>query len=389
MTQSNSKLNSAFLNRISHDIRTPMNSINGFIAMAKKYAHDGDKVIDYLNKIDVSVNQLFDLISQVMEMSEIGTGKIGLDMVPVNISDKFSSQVSVLEEQAQELGLQFHHSLDINHNYVMADDNRMSQITFNVVGNAMKYTPKGGRVYLHIGENPCNRPGMANYTFTVTDTGIGMSREFMETMFEPFTREDNATVNKIHGAGLGLTIVRSLVDMMGGEINVESHPGEGTKFEFSLDLPIDTDAEHDLEISRSVQEATIESLKGHRVLLVEDNELNREIARLILEEHGIITEEADDGDVAVEMVRKVTEQGMYDYYSFILMDIQMPRMDGLEATAQIRSIPTPPGVHIPIIAMTANAFAEDRQQVIAAGMDEHIAKPIDVDNLWTTLARFI
>lgn len=387
MAQSANKAKTSFLNSMSHDIRTPLNAIRGFTSMAMKSAGDEEKVMDYLGKIDVSGQQLLSLINQVLEMSRIESGKVELNEKPVNIREKFEALSTILTEQAKTKGLVFNRSLvNMQHFHVLADDARMGQIILNIAGNAMKYTPTGGVIDFILTEVPCEREGHARYVFTVSDTGIGMSDEYQKVMYEPFTREKTSTVSKIQGSGLGMSIVKNLVDVLGGKIEVHSAPGKGTRFDVTIDFRIDEEGEAD---ALQIESACYIPFAGKRILLVEDNELNREIARFILEDKGFRIEEADDGDIAVEKVRKIVDNGDYGYYDAILMDIQMPRMNGFEATREIRRLTLSAGFHIPVIAMTANAFQEDRKAAIDAGMDEHVAKPIDVAGLVEVLAKFI
>lgn len=384
--ESANKSKTDFLFNMSHDIRTPMNAITGFTMMAKKYLDDKERVADYLNKIDISGKQLLTLINQVLEMSRIESGKMEFEYKPVNIYDRFSSMVVVLNEQAKVNGQEFTYSLDnITHGNVLADDARMESITLNIAGNAMKYTPEGGKIGFRLEEIPCEREGYGRYAFTVSDTGIGMSEEYLKKLFEPFSREKNTTLSKIQGTGLGMAIVKKIVDQLGGSIEVQSEKNKGTTLVVTVDFELDG------EQADNIKEAEIEevSFEGRRILVTEDNEMNREIAKDILEEYGFVVEEADDGTVAVEKVKDIVERGDAGYYDLILMDVQMPLMGGYEATEEIRRITESKGIHIPIIAMTANAYEEDRQNAIAAGMDEHIAKPIVLPKLLETMAKFV
>lgn len=382
------KSKTRFLFNMSHDIRTPMNAITGFTSMAKKNIEDSEKVTDYINKIEISSQQLLMLINQVLEMSRIESGKVELEEKPVDIRDNYRSLVTVLSEQAKTHGLEFHHSFtNVRHFHVLADPARMSQITLNLTGNAIKYTPQGGRIDYDFSEIPCPREGYARFSFTVSDTGIGMSEEFQKEIFEPFSRENSTTVSHIQGTGLGMSIVKSLVDLAGGTINVQSEIGKGSRFEVTIDFKI-SEAEAQAT-DASVQKPSNGNFQGHRVLLVEDNMLNREIARFLLEEQGLEVDEAEDGDVAVDIMKKHAAKGDYMHYDFILMDVQMPRMNGYEATARIREILAPAGTHVPIIALSANAFEEDRKKSCEVGMDAHIAKPVDIGELWSTLSQFV
>ena len=387
MAQSANKSKTNFLFNMSHDIRTPINAITGFTTMALKSLKDEDKVKNYLNKIDVSGQQLLMLINQVLEMSRIEAGKIEFDEKPINIRKSNESIITILAEQAKSAGLEFHHSIsDVTHYKVLADEARMSQITLNIVSNAIKYTPKGGRIDMLFKENDCKKEGYASYTLSVIDTGIGMSKEFQKVLFEPFSREKSSTVSKIQGTGLGMSIVKSLVDILGGTIEVQSELGKGTRFDVTIEFKLN---EKDNSVKTQRQKAVSAHFKGRKVLLVEDNEFNREIAKFILEENGLNVEEAEDGDIALQKIKELYKKGDYKYFDFILMDIQMPRMNGFDATKKIRQIPTPEGIHVPIIAITANAFEEDRQNAIDAGMDDHLAKPIDIEQLWKTLEKFV
>lgn len=376
-----------FLFNMSHDIRTPMNAIIGFTRMAKANFVDTDKVRDYLDKIDLAGQQLLMLINQILEMSRIESGRLELELKPVNVVERYKSLVTVLSEQAMVNGLEFRDSIsDIKDEYVLADDAKLAQITLNLTGNAIKFTPKGGCIQFSLKQVPCSRDGYSGYVFTVQDNGIGMSEEYQSILFEPFSRENNTTVSRIQGTGLGMSIVKNLVDLLGGKIEVRSELGKGTRFDVSVELQ-----KISVEDRKEKESEYIDSLdfSGRRVLLVEDNELNREIVRFLLEEKGITVEEVEDGDIAVEKVKTVAARGDSGYYDAILMDVQMPHMNGYDATAMIRSIHAPEGIHIPIIAMTANAFKEDRESALKKGMDAHLAKPIDAHTLWSTLAEFI
>lgn len=380
------KAKSDFMFNMSHDIRTPLNVIMGYTAMAKKYADDSERVSEYLSKIDLSGQQLLSIINQVLEMARIESGKIELDEKSHNIKEQFMSMVAVLSAQATISGIEFNYSLgNIEHVNVFDDAPRLSQIALNVAGNAFKYTPEGGRVDFLLKELPCSRDNYATYVLTVKDTGIGMSSEYLDKLFEPFSRENNSTVSRIQGTGLGMAIVKNIVDLLGGSIKVESKQGQGTSFDISVDLKIDNTVEKKSSDDESKKDMSFE---GYRILLVEDNEMNREIARRMLQAHDFTVEEAEDGDIAVKMVSETAARNDYGYYNFILMDVQMPNMNGYDATRAIREIHSHGNVHVPIIALTANAFEEDRKNAFEAGMDEHLSKPIDVNKLFETLAKF-
>lgn len=374
------KSKTRFLFNMSHDIRTPLNAIMGFTQMAQKYMNDKERLAEYLRKIDMSSSQLLGLVNQVLEMARIESGKITVEEEPINVRREYNEMVTVFAAQAQKNGQEFICALeDIKHDDILADRARMSSITLNIAGNALKYTPKGGKIVFLLKETKPRKEGCATFVFSVEDTGIGMSSEYMEVLFEPFSREKNTTVSKIQGTGLGLSIVKSLVDLLDGEIKVESTPGKGTRFDIIIDFKINTEV---CEPGKNIEAQPI-SMEGKKILLVEDNEMNREIAVDLLCERGIIVEEAGDGTEAISLIR---QKGMY-YFDCILMDIQMPLMNGFEATRIIREMCD--GRHIPIIALSANAFSEDREKSIEAGMDDHISKPIDVKELFCVLEKYM
>ena len=386
MAETANKSKTSFLFSMSHDIRTPMNAIKGYTAMAKKRLKKTDEAYEYLNKIDVSGQQLLDLINQVLEMSRIESGKTVLEEVPVDLLDKSGTLSIVTAASADAKGISLNVRTDgVIHNKVLIDISRVDQIVTNIVGNAIKYTPEGGIVDCIFEELPCEKEGYGLYRVTVKDTGIGMSDEFQKHIFEEFARESTSTVSHIQGTGLGMPIVKKLVDLMGGTIEIRSKLGEGTTVTVTLPMKWDTGTEKHETNELEYQNI---SFDGKRLLLVEDNEMNREIATDILEEVGFIVETAEDGDIAVEMLKKIIESGDHDYYAAVLMDIQMPRMNGYDTTKAIREL-KPVGHHVPIIAVSANAFTEDRQKSLEAGMDDHIAKPIDVRQLKETLAKYL
>jgi len=381
------KSKSRFLFNMSHDIRTPMNAITGFTDMAKKNIGNKEKVNDYLNKIDLAGKQLLNLINQVLEMSRIESGKVEMDEVPIDLDTSAEALLTILVEQAKSKGIKMIPSMDnITHHHILSDTAVMAQIAMNLGGNAIKYTPAGGTIRISLTESPSDRDGYAHYIFTVSDNGIGMSEEFQKTIFEPFSREKNSTVSRIQGTGLGMSIVKSLVDLMGGTIEVNSKPGQGTTFKVCAYIRIDDLAEAENKRQSEISQV---DFTDKRVLLVEDNELNREIARFLLEEKGFIVKEAVDGKVAVDIIMSNVRSGEAHYFDFILMDVQMPEMDGYQATARIRELLTPEGYHIPIIALSANAFEEDKLKSTLAGMNDHVAKPIDSEILWATMAKYL
>ncbi len=369
----------SFLFNMSHDIRTPMNAILGYEVMARKKSTD-PVVNDYLKKIDIAGNQLLSLVNQVLEMSRIESGKVVLSEQKIDMDQSAEVVRTIYASQAELKGLRFFVDVSkITHRHVIGDSDRVSQIMNNLIGNAIKYTREGGSIFNTVEEEPCEMPGYAVYRMTVEDTGIGMEEEFLPHIFEEFSREETSTVSHIQGTGLGMSIVKRLVDLMNGTIEVTSKPGVGSKFIVRIPLRIDTETAAAPEKAAEHEEV---SLQGMKILLVEDNEMNREIAEEILTEAGAEIDTAEDGVIAVGKVEK-SEPGQYDV---ILMDIQMPRMNGYEATKKIRSLPNKELAGIKIIAMTANAFAEDRQNALEAGMNDHLAKPIDVPKLLGTLS---
>ena len=374
----------SFLFNMSHDIRTPMNAIVGFTNMAIKNIDDREKVLDSLNKTKKSSELLLSLINDILEMSRIESGKRELVLENGDMMDAFSQIDSIMTEQAKAKGIDLAFEIrDIRDRYVLVDKTRFNRIFLNLGTNAIKYTPRGGRVRLTGFQLDREEGDTRYYQFFVSDNGMGMSEEFQQHMFEEFSREVNTTTSGIQGTGLGLSVTKAFVDIMGGTISCDSELGKGTTFTVVLPMTIRVPDE-DTQSEASGIDSVLAKLRGKRVLLVEDNELNREIATDILEEDAEVTvESAEDGTIAVDIMRKMGP----DYVDFILMDIQMPYMNGYDATKAIRAMY--PDKHIPIIALSANAFAEDKQRSFEAGMDDHIEKPIHVDHLLTAISRFI
>lgn len=378
------KAKSEFLFNMSHDIRTPMNAITGFASMAKKYADDKEKVRDCLNKIEASGEHLLKLINEILDMARIESGNIELNEKPVAVSDKIDFIFYMCKSMADEKNIELTVAKSIiPGSKVYADELHVNQIIMNVLSNAIKYTKPGGSVRCFVSQSDLGE-GKTEFKVRITDTGIGMSEEFLKNIYDSFSREKNTTMSGIEGTGLGMAIVKRLVDLMKGSINITSKVGVGTTVEIAL--PFRTVSEEDYNASRTVYTKR-KSLKGKNVLLVEDNELNREIARDVLEEEGMKVEEAKDGDEAIELIKTRIIENPY-YYDFVLMDIQMPKMNGYEATQIIRHLPLSRYVHIPIIAMTANAFEEDRQKAMEVGMDAHLAKPVSAKDLIESLCSF-
>ena len=386
LAEAANRAKSVFLNSMSHDIRTPMNAIIGFTDLARRHLDETARLKDYLDKIAHASDHLLSLINQVLDMSRVESGKITLEPKGEDLRAIMNSIKTLMSTQAELKKLDFAVTVEkLAHPYVLCDRLRLDQVLINIVSNAIKYTPNGRSVAVRLREAPlAGEEGSSRYVFSIRDTGIGMSEEFCKTIFEPFTRERTATVSGIQGSGLGMTITKSMVDLMGGEISVVSKPGEGSEFTVAISLPHVTSA--DLagapaggETADSAGAAAENGgAKSARLLLVEDNEINREIALEILTEHGYEVDWAENGAVAVEKVKRGN-------YALVLMDVQMPEMNGYEATQAIRAA----GLTLPIVAMTANAFAEDRKLALGAGMNDHLAKPIRVPELMAMLKKYL
>ena len=382
-SQSASKAKTSFLFNMSHDIRTPMNAILGFADLIEKHLDDKDKCKMYLQKLKSSSSFLLSLINNVLDMARIESGQTEIVESVWNVNNFVSDLVSVFESSIKEKNLKFIKFMDIKHENVYCDATRLRQIYLNIISNAVKYTPNGGEIKLIIKEIESDKEGYARFQTIVSDTGIGMSKEFLPHIFEEFSREKTTTESRVVGTGLGMPIVKTLVTLMHGTIEVESEQGVGTKFTVTLDHRIARKEEIKVE-QEEIKDKDIVSYKGKRILLAEDNELNTEIAVTILEEAGFIVEHAENGQVCVDMLKNAK----IGYYDLILMDIQMPVMDGYKATETIRAINNP-RCDIPIIAMTANAFDEDKRKAYVIGMDGHIAKPINIPQLLETISKVL
>ena len=375
---------SSFLFNMSHDIRTPMNAITGYTAMAKKHMDDKEKVEDCLDKIDVSSQHLLKLINSILDMSRIESGNVAIEPKASDVITRSNFVFDMCRELAASKNIAFNLDTTLVKNpKVYIDELHVNQVLVNIISNAIKYTRDGGKVDFVVREQKSKKPGYGDFVFVVDDNGIGMDKEFVNVIFDSFSREASSTVSGIEGTGLGMSIVKKLVDLMDGTIEIHSELEKGTRVIVTLPFRFQetslSDRMEELDKSKDVD------FKGKRILLVEDNKMNREIATEILEEQGLIIETAEDGDIAVEKVKN-SKPG---YYDAVLMDIQMPRMDGYEATRQIRALDSKALSSIVIVAMTANAFEEDRQNALNAGMNEHVAKPIEVDKLFGTLSRFL
>ena len=364
--QEASAAKSRFLFSMSHDIRTPMNAIMGYTELMEKNIGNSEKEKDYLSKIHSSSKFLLDLINSILEMARIESGKETLNIKACNIFDVLDSLNSVFEKLAYEKGLEYQCTTKIQHPYIYCDPIKFEEILLNIVGNSVKYT-KNGNISIHVEEVESGQ-----FQCMIQDTGIGMSKAYLPHAFEDFSREKSGTQTSVKGTGLGLAIVKSLVELMNGTIEISSQVNQGTttRIKFHFEIAKESELEKN-------QETNIIDLKGKHILLAEDNDLNAEIAMTLLSDYGMIVDHVSDG---VACVKKVKE----NKYDLILMDIQMPNMDGYQATQIIREFSD-----IPIVAMTANAFEEDKQKVLSIGMNGHIAKPIDMDKVISTLSKVL
>ena len=375
-----------FLNNMSHDIRTPMNVILGYAQLMENELNGKEmpETLEHLEKLQQSGDLLLSIINNVLDMAQIESGRMELDENYCQLEDVWKSLLVVFDEKARKKNIALHYAMNVEHEHVLTDTTKVKEIFVNILSNAMKYTPSGGSVMVDVAELPCDEPGYMIEKVRVSDSGIGMSQEYMTNIFEAFTRERNTTKSKIAGTGLGMSIVKKYVDLLGGTINVESELGKGSTFTVTLKHRI---ADESYYVKKHVESSETGSkiLEGRNILLAEDNDLNAEIAEAILEYAGLKIDRVEDG---IQCVNRIMEMpaGTYD---MILMDIQMPKMDGYKATQAIRHLPDKDKAYTPIIAMTANAFEEDKRDAIAAGMDGHIAKPIQIDKLLSMLAEIM
>ena len=370
------KAKTEFLNNMSHDIRTPMNVILGYNQLMKSQLTE-PKQLDYQKKIEQSGKLLLSIINNVLDMARIESGKMKVDENYEVVGEVVDEIISTFSSEAEEKGVHLSGSMQVTHRNILCDGTKIREIYVNLISNAIKYTPRGGNVTIVVEELPCEKEGYIKVKAEIKDTGIGMSKEYLPTLFEPFSREHNTTIGKVGGTGLGMPIVKKMIDLMGGSIEVKSELGKGTVFTFTLTHKIADEKYYNKKIETADVSDTGENLHGKHVLLVEDNDLNAEIAIAVLEETGLVIERVEDGIQCVNRIEQMPS-GTYD---LILMDIQMPNMDGYKATQCIRRLDDRKKSEIPIIAMTANAFEEDKKKSFDAGMNGHIAKPIDVEKL--------
>jgi signal transduction histidine kinase/ABC-type amino acid transport substrate-binding protein/BarA-like signal transduction histidine kinase len=372
----------SFLFNMSHDIRTPMNAIIGFADLLEKHQEEPEKRADYLKKIQDSSAVLLSIINNVLEMARIEKGTLAIDEAAWSAEQFNDTLYSVFQDMMKQKDIEFTRQIEVEHQYVLCDPIKLREVFINILSNAYKYTEAGGKVNMHLEEIPSDREGYAMYQTTISDTGMGMSEDFLPHIFEEFSRENNTTDNKIEGTGLGMPIVKRLVEFMEGTIEVKSTKGVGSTF--IVTIPHKIADKPDL-VEHVTGELDLERFKGKRILLAEDNELNAEIAIEILTEVGFEVDRAEDGQICVDMLQKAED----NFYDVILMDIQMPNLNGYEATKTIRALSDTAKADIPIIAMTANAFEEDKRDAQRAGMNGHLAKPINVRELYKTLMEIL
>ena len=371
-----------FLQRMSHDIRTPINGICGLVNMADHYADDTEKQTEYRTKVKEASNLLLELVNEILDMSKLESGEVVLEEIPFNLSSISREVFIVIEQMAAEQTIRIMwEKKEITHRDLIGSPGYVKRVMMNILSNAVKYNRENGQIYISCMEIPSEQPEMTTMEFVCRDTGIGMTEEFQKCVFEPFAQEHTGSRAKFTGTGLGLSISRKLVEKMGGTITFESEKGVGTTFVIRVPFKIDLDADK-REEQKDVSE---KSIKGLHILLAEDNELNMEIAEFVLQNEGANVTKAWDGQEAVELFRN-SEPGEFDV---ILMDIMMPVMNGYETTKMIRSLDREDAKAIPIIAMTANAFTEDRIRAKEAGMDEHVAKPVDVELLIKVIHKLV
>lgn len=383
LAENASRAKSDFLSRISHEIRTPMNGIIGMTTIARRFVDDPERMTDCLNKIDISATYLLSLLNDVLDMSRIESGKIQLEEKPFDLEEMLERVQEIFQQKAKDSDITLDlrcGELSVTH--VIGDNLHISQVLVNLVSNALKFTPPGGRVTLEARQTAISEDTVS-LEFVVADTGIGISEAFQSRIFEPFEQAQPTTTRQYGGTGLGLAICSNFIKLMGGTITVHSKPGEGTQFIVGLTLRRDRSSEN--SGTQKKKEQTICDLKNLRILLAEDNKINAEIATLVLEDVGAEVEYAENGEIAVDLLSK-SPAGTF---ALILMDIQMPVMDGLTASRAIRALDHPDAGSIPIIGLSANAFQEDIQKAKESGMTAYLPKPLDVERLYQTLNQAI
>ena len=375
------KAKSSFLYNMSHDIRTPMNAIIGYAELASRHLQETDKLGRYLEEIQICGKELLSMLGNVLDLARIENNKVEMECTVSNVHECFENCVIMFQQQAESKNQTISLTEQIMYPYVYMDEPHLSEVCLNIISNAIKYTNTGGWISCNVVQKSCEKEDWCNMIITITDNGIGMSEEFQKRIFETFERERNTTLSHIDGSGIGMGITKKLVELMDGTIEVESKQGEGSTF--TVTIPCRKASEDDSLVKKNSNLCNKNCLNGVRILLVEDNEINTEIATELLTEEGCIVETANDGVVCIDMIEKADA----DYYKMILMDIQMPVMNGYDATLTIRKMKDTKKARIPIIAMTANAFAEDIQKVLSVGMNAHVAKPVDMNILVPTMMK--
>ena len=381
--ESANRAKSAFLFNMSHDIRTPMNAIIGYADLAARHSDDPAKLKKYMENIQVCGQNLLMLLNNVLDLARIENDKTEIEYTVSDVEKDFRNCIVMFRNQADSKGQTLMVTTHLLHPYIYADVPHLTEVSTNLVSNAVKYTGNGGTICCDVTQKPGEKEGWCDTVITVADNGIGMSQEFQQHIFEPFERERTSTVSKVEGSGIGMGIVKKLVELMGGTVEVESKIGVGSTF--TVTIPSRIVSEEEVQAKREVNPADKESLRGTRILLTEDNDLNAEIATELLQEEGCTVDRAKDGVECVDMLEKAAD----GTYQIILMDVQMPVMNGYDAARKIRRMDDPQKANIPIVAMTANAFSEDRQVALEAGMNDHIAKPIDMSVLVPTLRKYL
>lgn len=374
---------STFLFNMSHDIRTPMNAIIGYTELAKRHLTEPDRLSEYMKNIGCCGQKMLSLINNVLDLARIENDKIIIEESATDIEQSFDSCITMFITTTEKKQQTITKSIKLDHKYLFIDDSHFSEIVMNILSNAIKYTGAKGKIDCLIYQEKIEREGWCNLVLTISDNGIGMSQEFQEHIFEAFSRERSTTASGIEGTGLGMGIVKKLVDLMHGTVSIKSRLGEGSTV--TVTLPCRIAKEEDTSAKRALINFDESALVGKRILLAEDNDLNAEIAIELLSEEGLFIERADDGVSCIEMIEKADA----DYYDLILMDIQMPILNGYETAIKIRRMNNPLKASIPIIAMTANAFSEDRKKALESGMNDHVAKPIDMNILLPVIQKYI
>lgn len=381
--ESANRAKSTFLFNMSHDIRTPMNAIIGYADLASRHSDDPAKLKKYMENIQVCGQNLLMLLNNVLDLARIENDKTEMEYSVSDIEKDFRNCLAMFRNQADSKGQTLTVTTHLLHPYIYADVPHLTEVCTNLVSNAVKYTGAGGTIRCGVTQKPGKKEGWCDTVVTVADNGIGMSQEFQKHIFEPFERERTSTVSKVEGSGIGMGIVKKLVGLMGGTVEVESKIGVGSTF--TVTIPSRIASEEEAQAKRAADPADRESLRGTRILLTEDNDLNAEIATELLQEEGCTVDRAKDGVECVDMLEKAAN----GTYQLILMDVQMPVMNGYDATKKIRRMDDPQKANIPIVAMTANAFSEDKQVALDAGMNDHIAKPINMSVLVPTLRKYL